>query len=106
MIGKLKALWGLFRRGQEVANPAAWKAGQIGVTAMAALLVAALQAAAAFGVAIPADENQVTAIAGGLVALVNVVLTVVTSKRVGLPPVDPPPPGAGSGERQPEQAPY
>jgi len=93
---RLIALLRVFRRGEAVADPALWKSGQIAVTALAALLLALLQAARAFGVAVSADDNQVTAVAAGGIALVNILLTVATSKTVGLPPVDPPAPGAGA----------
>ena len=86
-MGKLLAIWKLFRKGEEVTNPEAWKLGQITATAIIAFLAAAVQAAAAFGYEVPVDENQLTAIAGGVLAVGNVVLTLVTSKRAGLPAV-------------------
>lgn len=98
-MGKVIALWRVFRKGEAVANPALWKTGQITVTMVAVLLVAAVQAAASFGFEVHADENQITAVAGGVVALVNVLLTVATSKTVGLPPVGESPPGAGDDGR-------
>lgn len=94
MIGKLTAVWRVFRKGEEVANPAAWKLGQITATAIIAFLAAAVQAAAAFGYEVPVNEDQLTAIAGGVLAVGNVVLTLVTSKRAGLPAVDTPPLGS------------
>jgi hypothetical protein len=87
MIGKLTAVWRVFRKGEEVANPAAWKLGQITATAIIAFLAAAAQAAAAFGYEVPVNEDQLTAIAGGVLAVGNVLLTLITSKRVGLPAV-------------------
>lgn len=86
-MGKLLAIWKLFRKGEEVTNPEAWKLGQITATAIIAFLAAAVQAAASFGLEVPVDENQLTAIAGGVLAVGNVVLTLVTSKRAGLPAV-------------------
>lgn len=88
MLNKVSALWGLFRKGQEVANPAAWKAGQVTGTIVAGLIIAAVNAAKAFDYEIPIDTEQANAIGVGIVAVVNVVLTLITSKRVGiLPPV-------------------
>ena len=99
-MGKLVALWRVFRKGEAVANPAAWKAGQIGVTAVAALLAALAQAAAAFGLEVPVDENQFAAVAGGAVAVVNIVLTVATTRKIGLPAVGEAAPGAGDGRAE------
>lgn len=84
-MNKIAALWGLFRKGEAVANPAAWKAGQITVTALAALLLAVARVAEAFGHALPIDQAAADAVAAGVIAAVNVVLTVTTSKSVGLP---------------------
>lgn len=99
-MNKLIALFRVFRRGEAVADPALWKTGQIAATAVTALLVALVQAAAAFGIEVPADENQLTAVAAGLIAVLNILLTVATSKTVGLPPVDPAAPGAGDGRAE------
>lgn len=84
-MNKISALWALFRKGEAVANPAAWKAGQITVTLVAGLLLAAAHVAETFGYALPIDQSAADAIAGGIIAAANVVLTVTTSKAVGLP---------------------
>lgn len=82
---KLWAILALFRKGNEVANPAAWKAGQITSTLLAGFLLAAVHAAEVFGYALPIDSSQIDAIAAGILAIGNVVLTITTSKRAGLP---------------------
>lgn len=87
MFGKLTAIWRVFRKGEEVANPAVWKTGQITATAIAGFLVAAVQAASAFGFEVPADEGQISAIAAGVLAIGNILLTLATSRKVGLPAV-------------------
>jgi len=84
-MNKLAALWGLFRQGEAVANPAAWKAGQITVTLVAGLLIAAAHVSEAFGYALPINQSDADAIAGGIIAIANVMLTVCTSKTIGLP---------------------
>lgn len=89
-MGKLIALWRVFRKGDAVADPAKWKAGQITVTAVAALLVALVQAAGAFGIEVTADENQIATVAAGVIAVVNILLTVATTKTIGLPAGAPP----------------
>lgn len=85
-MGKLLAILDLFRKGSSVADPALWKTGQITATSIAALFVAISHIATAFGYSLPIDQSAADAVAGGLVALLNVVLTVTTSKTIGLPP--------------------
>jgi hypothetical protein len=93
MIAKLSAIWRVFRKGEEVANPAAWKAGQVTATAIGGFLIAAVQAASAFGFEVPADEGQISAIAAGVLAVGNILLTLATSRKVGLPAVGETAPG-------------
>lgn len=85
MVSKLKALWSLFKAGEAVADPAKWKARQITTTMLAGLIVAAVQLAKVFGLEIPIDTETATVIAAGLLAVVNTILTITTSKTVGLP---------------------
>lgn len=88
-MGKLKALFDVFRKGAAVANPAAWKAGQITTTVLGGFLMALVYLAKAFGHELPIDADTATAVAGGIVAGVNVILTISTSKHVGLPGLQP-----------------
>lgn len=81
---KISALWQLFKLGNAVADPGAWKRRQITATAVAALLIGLAQAAKAFGYPIPLDPDSASAVAGGVIAAVNVVLTLTTSKTVGV----------------------
>lgn len=81
----LLALFDLFRKGSAVADPAAWKYGQITVTVLAAALWSLVRFLASAGFAIPIDETQVDQLAAGILVLVNVVLTLVTSDKIGLP---------------------
>lgn len=83
-ITKMKALWELFQEGKAVADPAKWKTHQITATMLGAFIIAIVQLAKAFGYEVPVDSDSATAIAGGLVAAVNVVLTITTSKSVGV----------------------
>jgi hypothetical protein len=106
-MSKLRALWAVFHKGSMVANPQAWKERQITVTALAGALMAIVHLLEAFGYAIPVSPDDVAAIAAGLLTVVNVVLTIVTTEKVGLPPVagdrpeDPTPRGARNA--QPDQ---
>jgi hypothetical protein len=83
-MGKFAALWQLFKVGNAVADPAAWKRRQITVTALAAVVLALVQVVAAFGYQLPVDPDAASAIAGGVIAVVNVVLTLTTSDKVGI----------------------
>jgi len=83
MLDKIKGLWNLMQAGKAVADPALWKSRQITVTALVAVLMAVVQLAKGFGYELPVDENTATAIAGGVLAVVNVVLTITTSDKVG-----------------------
>lgn len=84
MIAKMKALMTLMRKGRSVADPAKWKSRQITATALTGAIWAAIQAAEAFGYAIPIDEATVDSVAVGTLALVNWMLTLSTSEKVGL----------------------
>ena len=83
-MSKLANFWRVLQIGQTVANPAAWKKGQIGASAIVALLVALTKLADSFGYTLPASPEQIDALGVGLFALVNIVLTVSTTKTVGL----------------------
>lgn len=86
MIGKIKSGWRVFKAGEIVANPTAWKKGQIGSNALAALLIALFQLLEAFGVEVPISGEGVDALAGGLLVVGNLVCTVVSTNKVGLQP--------------------
>jgi hypothetical protein len=80
-MGKITALFGLFRRGAALADPGALQNSAV----LAALVVALAGMAKAFGYDLHIDDQTAQAIAGGVAALAGVVLT-ITSKSVGLPP--------------------
>ena len=84
MIKRAKAAYTLLQIGKAVADPAKWKSHQITATALTGVIWAALQVAEVFGYAIPVDEQTVDSIAVGILALVNWVLTLSTSEKVGL----------------------
>jgi len=92
MIRKTRALWDLMHKGRMVANPAAWKNGQIQASMIVALIWAAVQGAKAFGYDVPIGSETVDAVAVGLLALVNWVLTLATTDKVGLQPKHKPEP--------------
>ena len=84
MIKRAKAAYTLLQKGKAVADPAKWKSRQITATALTGAIWAAIQATEAFGYAIPVDEQTVDSVAVGILALVNWLLTLSTSEKVGL----------------------
>lgn len=87
---KLKAILALFRQGNAVADPALWKNRQITATVLAGLILAVINLLAAFGFSIPIDPDTANAVAAGIIGIVNVILTMTTSKTVGIAPVEVP----------------
>lgn len=86
MFEKISAGWNLLRKGEEVSNVEAWKTGHVTANAVAGVLVAAVALLKAFGYSLPIDDDTALTIGGGIVAVVNVVLTCITSKRAGILP--------------------
>ena len=84
MIKRARAAYALLQKGKAVADPAKWKSRQITATALTGLIWAGIKTAEAFGYAIPVDEATVDSIAVGVLALVNWLLTLSTSEKVGL----------------------
>lgn len=62
-------------------NPAAWKQVQNVINGLSALVAVA----AALGYAVPISAEGIATVAGGVVALVNVYLTVATTDKLGWP---------------------
>lgn len=87
MFNKLQAFLDLFKKGKEVANPAAWKNGTIGVNAVAGVLGATAAVVGSFGYDLNLSQEVVEQAAAGVigfVGIVNAVVHVVTSARVGV----------------------
>jgi len=82
MIKKLKAVFALFQLGSVVADPAKWKARQISATVISSLIWAGLKLG---GLDDQIGSETVDAVAIGVIALVNGVLTITTSATVGVP---------------------
>lgn len=99
-MAKLLALFAVFRKGSALSNAEAWKGAQV-ATNVAALVIALGALAKAFGFDSGLTEEQALAIGGGVAAvasLVNGLLTVATTDKIGLPSVDDSG-SAGRGER-------
>lgn len=106
MFNKLKLFFNLFHQGEEVADAAKWKNHQITVNTLAALLATVVALSKAFGYEIPISDDQLAGIGGGLFALTNVLLTIITSTKVGLParPESEPAKAASGGNTDHEQS--
>jgi uncharacterized membrane protein len=83
-MNKISALWQLFKVGQSVSDPSKWKSRQITVTVLGAALLAVVNLLAAFGMSIPVDTETANAIAGGFLAIANVILTLTTTDKIGV----------------------
>lgn len=85
MFDKIGALWRLFKASEIVANPTAWKRGQITVAALTTLLGAIVAAAKIFGYDLPVTDEQIGSIAAGVLAVVGVFnqwTTAATTDRI------------------------
>ena len=87
-MNKLIALFSVFRKGKEVANPEAWKKGQITGSVIAGLLAAIVALAKAFGYDLPLSDEDILSIGTSIVVIVglfiNPAITIASSKKVGL----------------------
>lgn len=93
----LLALLNVLRKGEQVTNPAAWKNRQISANALAVFVAALAGLARALDIPWEVTDADALAIGGGVLALVNVVLTAATSRRVGLPASGPAAGGKSAG---------
>src|SRR5690349_21703609 len=84
MFEKLRVFYSLFSAGQAVADPAKWKSHQITSTMLGALILAIAHLCKIYNIDLPIDETTAEVIAGGFIAVVNVVLTIITSKHAGM----------------------
>ena len=85
MIKKFKSAMELMRAGKRVNDPAKWKMRQIETSAIVAVIWAAVNAAASFGIEVPVNAEIIDGIAVAVLSLVNVYLTAATTYKVGLP---------------------
>lgn len=107
MFTKLSAVFNLFRKGQEVANPGAWKDAQNYGMAIGAFLLALANIAEAFGYALPAGftAEQANVIGLGIATAVAFVINNITSAKTGLLPEQPPVPSLRPAQFEPELPP-
>jgi hypothetical protein len=84
MIKKTKAALELFKAGKRVSDPVKWKNRQIESSVLVAAIWSVINAAEAFGYTIPVSSEVVDSAAVAILAVVNVVLTVTTTNKIGL----------------------
>lgn len=91
-MNTLISLFNIFRKGEVIANPSAWKNGQITGSILAGLFASVVALAKVYGYALPLTDDQLLSIGGSVVAIVglfiNPAITVATSATVGLPAVN------------------
>jgi len=79
----------LFKEGKEISNAATWQNRTVAANACVALLGTCLVIAKTFGYAIELDQETMSNLGAGIVAVVaavNAVMHTITSKNVGLSP--------------------
>lgn len=77
----------VFQKGKVIANPEAWKKGQVTTGILATFLTALFGFIQLVGYDIPFTDDQVNTIAGWLYGgygVFNIVATVVSSDKIGL----------------------
>jgi hypothetical protein len=87
-MNKLLAAFQVYKKGNVVANPTAWKNGQITGSILAGLFGALIALAKTFGYDLPLSDDQLLTIGGAVVAIAGLFLnptaTVVSSDKVGV----------------------
>jgi hypothetical protein len=84
----ISELWTALKIGKEIRNPATWKNRQLATNAVAGILAVTFGALPAMGVNVnisPTDQVMYGGQIVSLLGLANVILTAITSKKVGLP---------------------
>lgn len=82
---KIASVIDLFRKGNEISNPEVWKNRQVAGTVLGAVIVAGANTATAFGYPVPVDVDTANTIAVGVISAFNMVMTYITTKKIGLP---------------------
>lgn len=92
MFQRMQLFWALLGKGGEVADKAFWKKGQAyGQPIIAAIIMTLVALAKTFGYDLPIDDSTAMMIAGFVFFGVNTVLTLITTKSIGIPTTTPAP---------------
>ena len=96
MFNKIKALIdipGVLKQGKMVANPEAWKKGQITAGVVAGLLGAIVAGCRAFGYDLPLTDDQILTIGSAVVAIGGLfwtpTVTTISTDKIGIKPTPP-----------------
>lgn len=77
----------VLKQGKMVADPVAWKRGQITASVLSALLITILNMGRVFGYELPISDEQINIISAGIVTLVGLfvvpVATVASTEKIG-----------------------
>lgn len=91
MINKVKALFSLpdvLKQGKMIANPEAWKRGQVTGGIVAGLIGSLIGFAKIFGYELPLSDDQILSIGSGIVAIMGLfytpIVTVATTDKIGI----------------------
>lgn len=82
-MNKFQAFLTLLQKGGVVADPASWKKGQVTTNVLSPFIIAVAALAGQDGII---SQEAAIAISGGVVAVVNVIMTVVSTDKIGLLP--------------------
>lgn len=82
---KLFALLDLFRKGAIVTDPVLWKTRQVNANLLIPAIAALFATAKAFGYDVPISQEDIASLSIGLLAVINGLLTVTTTTKLGLP---------------------
>lgn len=78
----------VLKQGKMVADPVAWKRGQITASVLSALLITILNMGRVFGYELPISDEQINIISAGIVTLVGLfvvpVATVASTEKIGV----------------------
>lgn len=89
-MNKVKAIFSIpdvLQKGKMVANPEAWKSGQITASVLAGLAASLVGLAKVFGYELPVNDEQLLAISTGILAAFGVfhpVATVASTDKIGI----------------------
>lgn len=83
-MNKLYAFLNLFRKGAVISDATLWKQRQVTATVLGSLIMAVVGVLDAYGYNLPIDNETALAIAGGVLGVVNVCLTYVSSDKIGV----------------------
>lgn len=87
MFDNIKKFYTLFQEGQEISHKEFWKKGQAyAQPIIAAIIMAIVGLAKAYGHELPVSDDLAYTIAGAIFFTVNSVLTIITSAKIGIKP--------------------